>query len=74
MKLIVAFSGRRCSITRVSLQQIAELTKRHRRSHKQLRYILMVKWVHRMWATRRVGRAATRKHVGDEADIFYEKR
>jgi len=34
----------------------------------------MVKWVHRMWATRRVGRAATRKHVEDEADIFFEKQ
>jgi hypothetical protein len=33
----------------------------------------MVKWVHRMWATRRVGREATRKHVVTEADIFFEK-
>jgi len=34
----------------------------------------MEKWVHRMWVTRRVGRAATRKHVVDEADIFFEKQ
>jgi hypothetical protein len=27
-----------------------------------------------MWAKRRVGMAATRKHVVDEADIFFEKQ